>query len=162
MKGWALPGTRLELISRAQLIRRSGHSQRGLEPTWLGCFDQNDAKKNPCRAQNLKQKVNHATTCLLTHGAIGYSVQETPKFTLNFSDWQNLDSFTYLQWTGNILECTPADEEIHAVFKTAQRDGNVRGRNVIRGAWAEWVWDKPNEQWDFLGCRTEFQEELIH
>lgn len=30
--------------------------------------------KNPCRVQSLKQKVNNATTCLLTAGTIGYSV----------------------------------------------------------------------------------------
>lgn len=36
-----------------------------------------------------------------------------------------------------MLEWTPDVEEIHPVFKTAQRDGNVKGRNVIRGTWAE-------------------------
>lgn len=88
--------------------------------------------------------------------------QKTAKFTPNFTDWQNWDSFTYLQWTQNMLECTPDAEEIYPVFKTARRDGNVKGRNVIRGTWAEWVWDKPYEQWDLLVCRTEFWEKLSH
>lgn len=93
MKGWALTGTRNELIIQAQLTGRAGRSRRGLEPTWLWCFDQNYAKKkkkNPCRIQKLKQKVNNATTCLLTAGTIGYSVgKKKAEFIPNFTDWRN-------------------------------------------------------------------------
>lgn len=142
MKAWALTVQRYELISKAKLIWGSGHSRRGFEPNWLWWFWSKWMPKKLLKGPKTKAK-SQQYYHLSVHSWYYQPFSEWHRKYWTYPNFQCMLELLLLcsvacsgQQTS--VDCIYVTKEICAsvcllgVFKTAQRDWIIRGRNAIR------------------------------